>query len=246
MTTYILHVLILLTLGISAYSFYKLRRVHLILLSNEVAVENARLFRQLEALQGLYVTLGLKMSLPPTRDWAGSPDFLLTLAKHALRHKPQTVVECSSGVSTVVLARCMQINGSGKVYSLESDPEYAQKTRDDLADHGLLEWAIVFDAPMRSHSIRGESWPWYSEEVLPQDLKINMLAIDGPPRQTRSLARYPAGPILFPRLTEQTSVFLDDSLRTDEKTILKMWQEEFPNLKHSAAQCEKGCAVLQR
>jgi len=239
----VLNTLILLLL---LYSLHKLRRAHLLLydIRDQSRQDNISLFRQLEALQGLYAELGLKASLPPTRGWAASPDFLLELARHARTVRPQTVVECSSGTSTLVLARCMQLNGAGKVLSLEHDPYYAAQTRAQLVQHGLQDWAEVLDAPLRPQSLGGEEWPWYDVGALPGALAIEMLVIDGPPLATRAMARYPAGPLLFPRLSTQAYIFLDDAGRSDELAILQRWQQEFPALRQSARTCEKGCAVL--
>jgi hypothetical protein len=246
MLTYFIALLLLATMGVSLYSLHKIRRVHVLLLSNNGRIESEKLFRQLEALQALHLDLMLPKSLPPTRGWAASPDFLREIAQYALRAKPTTVVECSSGVSTIVLARCMQLNGGGKVYSLENDAAFAQKTRDNLCQHGLSDWAVVLDAPLRPHMLGGETWPWYAEETLPQNLDIDMFVIDGPPASLRPMARYPAGPILFPCLAGNAAVFLDDAGREDEQRLLKRWRVEFPTFEFGSADCEKGCAVLKR
>lgn len=233
-------------LVIALYMLHKLRLVHILLhdVKDQSHHENAGLFRQMEALQGLYVELDLKRSLPPTRGWAASPDFLLELARHARSAKPVTVVECSSGTSTLVLARCMQLNGAGMVFSLEHDAEYARSTRAQLRRHGLEDWAQVLDAPLRPHVLNDEKWPWYDISGLPARLEIDLLVIDGPPQATRKLARYPAGPLLFRSLAGGASVFLDDAGRPDERTVLLRWQKEFPALDQSSRPCEKGCAVL--
>lgn len=230
------------------YTLHKLRQAHLLLsgMRDQSRQDNAALFRQLEALQGLYAELDLKVSLPPTRGWAASPDFLLELVRHTRAQRPLTVVECSSGASTLVLARCLQLNGAGKVLSLEHDPYYAAQTRQQLQRHGLQEWARVLDAPLQPHALSGETWPWYDIGALPADLAIDLLVIDGPPQATRALARYPAGPLLFPRLHPGGQVFLDDAARSDELAIVQRWQREFPSLRHTMRVCEKGCAVLTK
>lgn len=230
------------------YTLHKVRLIHQMAyeLKDQSHQGPANLFRQLEALHSLHLDLALDKSLPGTRGWAASPDFLSELARHALAQQPANVVECSSGTSTLVLARCMQLNGHGKVYSLEHDAHFARQTRLQLRRHGLDDWAEVLDAPLRAHQIGGESWPWYAHEVLPADLEIGMLAIDGPPMATRPLARYPAGPALFGRLAPGASVFLDDAARPDEQAILRRWQAEFPTFELVMRSCEKGCAVLTR
>jgi hypothetical protein len=239
--------MILALLTVSLYSLRKLRNMHILLYSmkDQTQRDVSLLYHQLEALIGLYVDLGLTKSLPGTRDWAASPDFLMELVRHALSAKPKTVVECSSGTSTLVLARCMQINGGGKVYSLEHDPIYAQQTRVQLERHGLSEFAEVRAAPITTMQFSGDSWSWYDVADLPDQLNIDLLVIDGPPSVTGPLARYPAGPVLFPRLSERAAVFLDDASREDEKAILLRWSKEFPHLIQSMKYCEKGCAVLR-
>ena len=231
---------------VALYILYKLRAVHVLLyqVHDTARTESAASFRQLEALLGLYIELDLDGSLPATRGWAASPDFLLELATHALSSRPGCVVECSSGTSTLVLARCAQRNGYGKVFSLEHEPLYAEQTRRQLARHGLSAWAEVIDAPLRPYRLGGEEWPWYQHELLQRDLAIDMLVIDGPPQATRALARYPAGPLLFPRLSAGAAVFLDDAARPGERAVLQRWEAEFPQLMQTTRPCEKGCTVL--
>lgn len=247
MFSYTTAFLMSLVLLLGLYNLRKLRQSHVLLnLMHEQAHQQpATLFRQLEALQGLYVELSLRRSLPDTRGWAASPDFLLELVRHARAAGPLTVVECSSGTSTLVLARCMQLNGAGKVYSLEHDLQYAEQTRQQLQLHGLQGWAEVLYAPLLPHSIGGERWPWYALADVPAT-GIDMLVIDGPPQGTRAQARFPAGPLLFSRLSDNAAVFLDDADRADEQAILQRWQQDFPELLRSSRPCEKGCAVLLR
>lgn len=203
------------------------------------------LFSQIEALNGIYLDLGFKKSLPLTRGWAASPDFLYQIAGHALSEKPQTIVECGSGVSTLILARSVQINGTGHVYSLEHLPEYAQRTRNTLNKHGIAECATVIDAPLRTVQLNGKDWRWYSVDNLP-DIGIDMLVIDGPPESTSKLARYPVGPILFNRVKNRGTVFLDDASRPDEREIIKLWMQENPALHQEVRDCEKGCVILYK
>src|SRR5581483_11962464 len=96
-----------------------------------------------------------------------------------------------------------------------------------------------------SHHIGNESWVWYREDALP-DAAIEMLVIDGPPTTVGKLARYPAGPILFPRLSGNAAVFLDDAARKQEKAVLMRWCMEFPEFAPKGMDCEKGCAVLRK
>ncbi len=87
MTTlgYFVVLLSLLFFSIIIFILYKVRKIHLatyILLNNVAATrrETETLFTQIQALLALERKLNLAEALPPMRGWAGSPDFLLTVA----------------------------------------------------------------------------------------------------------------------------------------------------------------------
>jgi predicted O-methyltransferase YrrM len=231
------------------WMYHKIRKIHLAtyrLLEDSATTrqEMQGLFAQLQAYYTLEKKLHLAEPLPPLRGWAGSPDFLLTVADNVLLRKPLTIFECSSGVSTIVIARCIQMNGLGHVYSLEHDREYAQKTIDMLDKYNLSEWATVLYAPLVSGENRA---PWYDESKIPQDTgPIELLVIDGPPASIAPLARFPAIPRLIKRMDKAAIVVLDDAARDDEIEIVKRWLQQEPEFNATYLSHEKGCVVLQR
>lgn len=249
---YFLVALILLSIItlMSALTLYKTRRIHLATYAlkedlNQTKAETEQLFRQIQALLAIEKLLRLPKALPPMRGWAGSPDFLLRTAEEIFSRTPKIVMECSSGVSTLISARALQITGKGHVFSLEHDPVYAEKTRQLLHDHGLKEWATVLDSPLRETDV--SSTPWYSLEAIPSSLQlIDILVVDGPPGTTGPLARYPALPLLHSRLNDSALIIVDDAARDDEQAMLSRWQQEFPDFKQIKVYCEKGCALLER
>lgn len=214
-------------------------------LDSKINDAELRLYRQIEALTGLNALIHPILPLPPLREWAGSPDFLLELARRVIAKKPLTVVECGCGASTLVAARSCQLVSNGHVYSLEHEPGFAQATRDRLKEAGLGEYATVIDAPLESVELSNESFLWYSLASLP-DLEIDLLVVDGPPATLHPLARYPAGPKLLPRLAPGASVFVDDANRADETEMVRRWMMEFPELLQESHQAEKGLVVLSK
>lgn len=238
--------LIIIVLFLVLVVLRKVKKIHLWTyeIKNELEEKTENVISQIESLLGLYADLELKKSIPKTRGWAGSPDFLWNIARLAQKNKPRVVVECSSGVSTVVLAQSLKLNGSGHVYSMDHDPVFAEKTRQELLRHNLEDWATVVDAPITQHHIADKKWPWYSLEFLPDNFSIDMLVIDGPPTHIGEFARYPAGPLLFDKLNNTGVVFLDDAGRESEKDVLARWEIEFSDLKQVEISCEKGCVYL--
>ena len=231
------------------YTLHKLRRIHLMQYTllrehEKTGKDAAGTYKQVESLIWLDRLLGLTHPLPPLRGWAGSPDFLLVLAEHVLAAQPKCVLECSSGASTIVVARCLQKIGTGHVYSLEHSAEYSGKTRAHLKRHGLEEWATILEAPLESQAAFNGA-RWYSlKQLATVKGQVDMLVIDGPPQDTAPLARLPAVPALAHVMAPNCATFLDDSDRPDETAIVVKWLAQFPRLQAEQMWCEKGCVKL--
>lgn len=215
------------------------------LLRRELVRRTESTYDQLAALQGLYLELGVDRALPVSRGWAASPDFLVRVRERVLRSRPRVAVECGSGISTVVTALTLREIGGGHLYSLEHSPEHARATRTELEKHGVGAFATVVDAPLEPHTIEGQAWTWYATRGLPAGA-IDLLVIDGPPKRTGTLARWPAGPLLFPRLSAGAVVLLDDAARPDEQEAVRRWRQAHPDLVVADLWCEKGCTELAK
>lgn len=101
--------------------------------------------------------------------WAATPEFL-NVAWQMAKHLPEdaTILECGSGLSTLVLAATGR-----RVVALEEHQEWADKVDKLLVSCGLKAEVLV--APMKG--------PWY--DVRPELLKLGaaMTVIDGPRRR---------------------------------------------------------------
>lgn len=238
--------LCLATLAVTLYALHKVRRVHLMLyhIRTEGAQERRNLYQQVQALIMLNNDSPLSVRTPFMRGWAASPDVLTVLLKYMKENRPATVVECGSGVSTALLARCAEELETGHIYSLEHEPEYAEVQRNLIAAEGLADRVTIVDAPLTTHQIGGKDWTWYDIDKLP-DQTIDLLFVDGPPETTGALARYPAGPLLGSRVSHGVIV-LDDTVREDEKECARRWARELAPVTLVEERCEKGCIVLKR
>jgi len=194
--------------------------------------------------QSIQKDLHLKQELPITPDWSAAADFLELIKDHCLKAKPKTIVECSSGATTVVLAKCCEINKQGKVISLENGEEYAINTRNNVKDFELEKYADVIHAPLETIEVDSNSYQWYESKNLPEK-KIDMLVIDGPPGFIQRHSRLPALPLLFDQMEDKSIVFLDDAARDEEKEIVEMWLGISPSVTHEFVELERGCSVLR-
>lgn len=189
--------------------------------------------------------LGMGRDLPYDECWSAAPDFLELITGHVLAAKPATIVECSSGATTLLLARCCELNGHGGVISLENGPEFAAAARRELARHGLSHRATVLDAPLVPTHAGGRDMLWYDPSSLPE-LSIDMLVIDGPSGFIQPLSRYPALPMLHDRLSQDAVIYLDDAARPDEREIVTRWLDTFPEFEYEYVEAERGCTILRR
>jgi len=198
----------------------------------------------LETYHALRQKLGFTHNLPYTKDWSAAADFLELIADYCLATQPLNIVECSSGLSTLILARCCKINQYGKVTSLENGKEYASNTREIISKYSLDDYATIIDAPLCNMKIQGNDYQWY-QTTKNSLTNIDLLIIDGPNGYIQKNSRYPALPILHPFFAEQCTVFLDDAAREDEQEIVAQWQQQYQPTSYEYIETERGCAVLK-
>ncbi len=128
------------------------------------------------------------------------------------------ILECGSGVSTVLLARLLRERERGVLTSLEHDLHWATLIQDQLHREDLDQIARVVHAPLQG------SPEWYRLGEMPDE--IDLLIVDGPPadKPGRGAARAPALARLGGNLVDGAVVFLDDIDRPGEQQIIKSWE----------------------
>lgn len=200
--------------------------------------------QKLGPYQSIQQRLNFDHELPYTKNWSAAEDFLELLINHCLQYKPVRILECSSGLTSLVLAKCCQLNNQGQIYSLENGVEYVENTRQQLMDFKLEQYVDVIHAPLEAKTINSHDFMWYSTNNIP-DKSVDMLVIDGPPGFIQKHSRFPALPLLYDQLANDCVIFLDDAAREDEKIIIEMWLNAYPNIKHEYIETERGCSVLR-
>jgi predicted O-methyltransferase YrrM len=183
---------------------------------------------EVEALVQLFQGFTPRAPMPTSGGFALNPTDLLDLLHLIRTRRPRLVLELGSGTSTVWIAYALEQVG-GRLVSLDHDPGYAEKTRAQLAAHGLTV-AEVRDAPLRPVVLDGRSFPWYDTEALADLHEVDLLLIDGPPEKTGPDARYPAMRVLEDRLADAATVVFDDAHRHDEQIALRRWVETIEGL----------------
>ena len=151
--------------------------------------------------------------------WSTSVPLLMAM----LEWLPQTggdIVECGSGLSTLVLASAVR-RLDRRLISLEHDASWAGRVNDHLPVHMRSNVEIAI-APLKDY---GE-FDWYSLDAVAMPKSIGFILCDGPPGMTRG-GRYGLAPVLRSRLAPGCIVLLDDTQRSEEQAIANRWCAEW-------------------
>jgi hypothetical protein len=153
------------------------------------------------------------------------PAGLVVVCNEVVHGDRTRIVECGSGVSTVVLARLLRERGAGSVVAVEHDGAWAALVGDMVRREALDRVARVVHAPLEGDP------PWYAPAALDAlPAEVDLLVVDGPPAHAtgEEHRRAPALPLLEPRLVPAATVVLDDLRRPGEREVLASWEAETP------------------
>lgn len=191
--------------------------------------------------------LNAKIHFPLQNHWVVLPDFIQHFIEVVKENKSSTIVECGSGLSTLVGGYMVKNKIIKHFISIEHEEQFYEATLDVLKKHTLEKYVTVLYAPLKRISINGEEWFWYNTDRFETTInQIDILLVDGPPGQIQKHSRYPAIPLLKKLFHKNTVVVLDDSDRPDEKEIINRWLLENPGFCASHLKTEKGMCVLKQ
>jgi hypothetical protein len=159
----------------------------------------------------------------PWSTGAMRPAALVVVCNEVVHGARTRLVECGSGVSTVLLARLLRERGAGSVVAVEHDGAWAALVGDLLRHEQLVDVARVVHAPLEGDP------PWYAPAALAAlDSDVDLLIVDGPPAFAtgEQHRRAPALAFFEPRLVPGATVVLDDLHRRGEREVLARWQAQ--------------------
>jgi hypothetical protein len=129
--------------------------------------------------------------------------------------EPGPILECGSGLTTVLLALTAQPH---QVWSLEHEAEWQHYVQRRLRFAGT--GANVLLTPLASFG----QFQWYRiPAAMPKEFRL--VICDGPQGTTPG-GRYGLLPLLRERLPHGTVILLDDAQRLSEQAVLNRWHEE--------------------
>lgn len=202
---------------------------------------------RVQATQNLFTLVPPRGPVPPMVGYVASPDVLLLLVQKLLTLRPSLAVECGSGTSTLFLALAVQQHGLDcRLVALENNAQYAESTRELLADHGVAHLVDVRNAPLTPTPLSDHASPWYDPAAF-QDLHdIGLVFVDGPPGNVGPQARYPLVPLLADRFASRCAIVLDDMNRRDERGVAERWMTQLDGFSYRFVPLTRGAGVFSR
>ena len=159
---------------------------------------------------------------------------LAVILNDIIINKRRQIIEYGSGISTLAIANLIKKNKlESNFISVEDNEEWFQYLKSFLTRNDLQKYVNIIFAPLKKNSLALENNLWYSDEVLQNnissDFKFSLAIIDGPAawKPKIRLSRYPAVPYLVNILSEESSIYLDDTNRKGEKEIMSLWNIKY-------------------
>ena len=152
--------------------------------------------------------------------WTADVELLQALCD-LVQSGPRHVLECGSGLTTLLMAAVGRAHGV-RIWSLEHVDAWRERVQAAL-DRAGLDNATVCRAPLRSFG----AFNWYDVSGLDLPREFDLVVCDGPPAATPG-GRYGLLPVMRERLAPRCVIVLDDVNREHERTMLDRWQRESP------------------
>jgi predicted O-methyltransferase YrrM len=178
--------------------------------------------------------------------WSIEPVHLQYLISIMDEHRPKRIVELGCGVSTLVVSAWLKENGGSRCVSIEHSDHWAHRTRIEVDQFGLRDYADIKVIPLQPMECLGECMNWHVPNSVKSCIdRIDLLLVDGPPAVS-PLTRLPALPVLHEKLSQTAVILLDDGNRPGEKEVVKHWLQIYEDLTAELLPSSTGLWVIRR
>ncbi len=175
--------------------------------------------------------------------WSIIAESGLWLYHHVRASRYRTIVECGSGLSSVLIGLALRDRNGGspvgaRCFSLEHDLVWHDQAHDVLVRLGLDPFVKILHAPLVQTAT--DRYDTYDTSKLPEN-EIDFLLIDGPPHH---LGRSDIVARIRHRLADGALVVLDDTGRTSERECCETWIHHGWLHFHGYLPTGRGLAIL--
>jgi predicted O-methyltransferase YrrM len=162
--------------------------------------------------------------------WSMDPDALIKILSYVQTNNCKVVFECGSGISTLAIGKLLKQTGQGHLYSIEENEHWYARVANLIETQDLGDFITLVYAPIEQQEGMEQGTRWYAastiESLMSKLSHIDLLIVDGP-STVDIYSRFPALPVLFPRLGKDSLIILDDVNRSQEIAVLNKWQKTY-------------------
>lgn len=152
-------------------------------------------------------------------DYSADVSFLAEAVERVRAVGDGAVLECGSGLSTILLS--LAAPPQCELWVLENDVQWLERVA-TVIRHYQLHRVRLIHAPLRSYG----AYMWYAAPVQRMP-RFDLVICDGPPETTRG-GRYGLLPVMAPCLTDDAVIVLDDANTANGRAVLARWADEGP------------------
>lgn len=154
-------------------------------------------------------------------NFVATPQYLRAIAE-ACAAARLPILECGSGLTTIVCATMAAKAGGAEMWTLEHHLAWFDRVRAATRTIGSKNLHLQL-APLRTY---GE-FDWYDVPIDRMPNRFGLVICDGPPGTTRG-GRYGLIPVLAGRLAPGTLILVDDAHREAEHAVIERWSHSVP------------------
>ncbi len=150
-------------------------------------------------------------------NWSALDEFLWSCIYHSLLNTKYPILECGSGLTTIVAGIIAGQTGN-IVWSLENSEEWGARVQKVLTDF-RIDSVHLCVKPLRNYGY----YHWYDPPLVSMPPKFGLVICDGPYGGTIG-GRSGLVPVMRNKLCEGTLILLDDADRPGEQIISEEWR----------------------
>jgi len=147
--------------------------------------------------------------------WDADEEYL-RVSCEMIRQSPSDVLECGSGLSTIIYGLALR-GQTIRLVALEHQREWFDRVNVELVRTGGQTIELI-----RTPLISYGEFDWYDWPSTLRDRRFGTVICDGPPSTTKG-GRYGLLPVTHEQLQSPVTILLDDSSREGEQYALHRW-----------------------
>lgn len=152
-------------------------------------------------------------------DYSADVSFLIEALGRMRTGRRGSVLECGSGISTILMGLSMPPSSGDEIWTLENDEWWLARVAHVTQRYQLRNVRLVH-APLQSYG----GYTWYAPPLqrMPQ---FHLVICDGPTGTTPG-GRYGLLPVMAKHLADDAVVLLDDADTAIGRDVLARWHDE--------------------